>query len=116
MHGSNVDARNGVPGGTGTGVSAPSRARPVGQPSRAWRCRWPSAADGLDVDVEFVDMRVHVSADGEISDVRVIRHSGYGFDTEATRCALRNRLPPRHDEAGVAVATPSHPIRLRIER
>lgn len=115
VHGSG--ARHGVLGGQGAGAGAPrSQARPVGQPTRAWRCDWPSAASDLDVDVEFVNMRVAVEASGEITDVRVVRHSGYGFDVEAARCALRHRLPPARDAQGAPVRTASHPLRLRFER
>jgi len=116
VHADDVDAHRGVPGGTGTGAPANSNARPVGQPTRAWNCDWPSAANSLDVDVEFVNMRVAVEADGEITDVRIVRHSGYGFDVEARRCVLRHRLPPARDAEGAAVRTPSHAIRLRFER
>ncbi|MBK8411686.1 MAG: energy transducer TonB [Sandaracinaceae bacterium] len=117
VHTDNADARHGVPGGTGTGTAAPRQhARPVGQPTRQWRCDWPAAASSLDVDVEFVNMRVDVEASGEITDVRVIRHSGYGFDVEARRCALRHSLPPARDARGTPVRTASHPIRLRFER
>ncbi|MBK7777084.1 MAG: energy transducer TonB [Sandaracinaceae bacterium] len=117
VHSNNVDARRGVTDGTGAGAAAPnSQARPVGQPTRAWRCDWPAAASGLDVDVEFVNMRVAVEASGEITDVRVVRHSGYGFDVEARRCALRHSLPPARDARGTPVRTASHPIRLRFER
>lgn len=116
VHTDNVDARHGVTSSTGEGAPASSRARPVGQPTRAWSCDWPRAASGLDVDVEFVNMRVAVEADGEITDVRIIRHAGYGFDEEARRCALRHRLPPARDHGGVAIRTASHAIRLRFER
>ncbi|MBK7152050.1 MAG: energy transducer TonB [Sandaracinaceae bacterium] len=117
VHSNDVDARRGVPNGAGAGAAAPnSQARPVGQPTRAWRCDWPAAASDLDVDVEFVNMRVAVEASGEITDVRVIRHSGYGFDVEARRCALRHTLPPARDAQGTPVRTAAHPIRLRFER
>ncbi|MBK6580845.1 MAG: energy transducer TonB [Sandaracinaceae bacterium] len=92
------------------------QAAPSPQPTRAWRCDWPAAASSLDVDVEFVNMRVAVEASGEITDVRVVRHSGYGFDVEARRCALRHTLPPARDARGTPVRTASHPIRLRFER
>lgn len=116
VHTEHVDVRRGVPSSSGGGAPPNSRARPVGQPTRAWSCDWPRAASGLDVDVEFVTMRVAVEADGEITDVRIVRHAGYGFDEEARRCALRHRLPPARDHGGVAMRTASHAIRLRFER
>lgn len=117
VQGENVDARRGFADGTGTGTPPPqSRARPVGPPTRAWTCAWPRAADDLDVDVQYVTMRVTVEADGSITDARVVGQYGYGFDEEARRCALRHRLPAAWDHAGDPVRSPSHGIRLRIER
>lgn len=98
----------GDPGGAPDGydpalVAALTRPpRLLGKPSDAeMRAQYPEAArrDGIEGDVR---LQILVSADGAVTEVRVLRRAGHGFDEAAARFLQRFRFQPA-DRGGIPV-------------
>ncbi|AGP40748.1 energy transducer TonB [Sorangium cellulosum] len=112
VHASRVD-RSAPPGRP---QGRPSRARPVGQPAREWRCPWPREADALSVDEQTVVIRTVVRADGTVASTELLSDPGYGFGQMALACARKQRFVPAADEEGQPITATSPPIRVLFSR
>ena len=105
----------GVPGGTGTDVTA-DRSRPPRLAGGAvWDCPFPIEADDAGLDHAVVGLRVEVNAAGSVVRADAIKDPGHGFGREARRCAQRKRWAPGIDSAGRPIAA-SALIKVRFER
>ncbi|WP_437607288.1 energy transducer TonB [Sorangium sp. So ce834] len=112
VHASRVD-RSAPPGRP---QGRPSRARPVGQPVREWRCPWPREADALSVDEQTVVIRTVVRADGTVASAELLSDPGYGFGQMSLACARKQRFVPAADDEGQPITATSPPIHVLFTR
>ena len=93
-----------------------SRRRTVSLDESAWSCPWPSEAEGAEIHLEVVVLRVFVRSNGTADEVKIVSDPGSGFGPAARACALRTHFHPALDDGGAAVAAWSPPIRVRFVR
>jgi len=98
----------GVPGGTGTKVTAasgPDLSRPAAvSGSSQWDCPFPAEADAEEINYQRVKLLIVIRADGTPQDAKVVTDPGNGFGREARKCALMRRYEPALNREGVPVA------------
>ena len=93
-----------------------SRRRTVSLDESAWSCPWPSEAEGAEIHLEIVVLRVFVRRNGTADAVKIVSDPGSGFGPAARACALRTHFRPALDDGGAAMAAWSPPIRVRFVR
>jgi protein TonB len=93
-----------------------SRRRTVSLDESAWSCPWPSEAEGAEIHLEMVVLRVFVRSNGSAGEVKIVSDPGAGFGPAARACALRTHFRPALDDGGAAMAAWSPPIRVRFVR
>jgi periplasmic protein TonB len=91
--------------------SAPARPRDAD-----WDCRWPRAADALDIDRESATVRVMLDARGRVQSVQIVHDPGHGFGAAAAECARRARFTAARDPQGRRIASRTPPIRVQFTR
>jgi periplasmic protein TonB len=102
-----VVADGGVPGGSGTAVTAPkpsvrdlSRAAWL-DGSTSWDdCDFPGEAERDRIRDAVVEMKVTVRPNGTPQSVEIVEDPGHGFARTATACALKHQFTPALDAEG----------------
>jgi protein TonB len=93
-----------------------SHRRSVSLDESAWSCPWPPEAEGAEIHLEMVVLRVFVRSNGTADEVKIVSDPGSGFAPAARACALRTHFRPAVDDGGAAMAAWSPPIRVRFVR
>jgi protein TonB len=94
----------GVEGGTGTDPAGDRSRPPSLAAGNEWDCPFPPEADDAGIDHAVVTLRISVTADGHVQEVRATSDPGNGFGREARACALSKPWTPALDRAGRAMA------------
>lgn len=106
--------------GIATAAAAPppvSRSRAAMPQSRNLSdCPFPPQADMAQVDKAIVDVTVSVDPNGRAYQATVSVDPGYGFGTQAKRCALSMLYEPALNPAGEAIAGTTPTLRFRFSR
>ena len=79
-------------------------------------CPFPPQADMAQVDRAVVDVSVTVDASGRPTQASVAADPGYGFGSQAKRCALSMRYEPALSPAGEPILGPTPTLRFRFSR
>jgi TonB family protein len=97
-----------VSAGVTTATSAAPAAPPSGsEPSVRLPfppCAFPSASDKAKIDEAIVILRVHVSAQGKVTHVEILKDPGHDFGATAQACAAKGQFTPAQDAQGQPVA------------
>jgi protein TonB len=100
-----------------SGSPAVNRSRPAMPLSRNLSdCPFPPQADMAQVDRAVVDVTVTVDPSGRPTGASVAGDPGYGFGSQAKRCALAMRYEPALNPAGDPIAGTTPTLRFRFNR
>lgn len=105
--------------GTGEVRSTPAvnRSRPAMPLNRNLSdCPFPPQADMAQVDRAVVDVTVTVDANGRPTQASVVADPGYGFGSQAKRCALSMRYEPALGTGGDPITGTTPTLRFRFNR
>ncbi len=108
---------HGTDGAGDPGAKRVNHSRPAMPLSRNLSdCPFPPQADMAQVDRAVVDVMVSVDPQGRPTGAQVMADPGYGFGTQARRCALSMRYEPALGPEGDAIAGSTPTLRFRFNR
>lgn len=111
------EGARGTQGDAEPGAKRVDKSRPPMPMSRNLSdCPFPPQADVQQVDRAVVDVTVSVDANGRPTGAVVSADPGFGFGTQARRCALSMRYEPAHGPDGEPVPGTTPTLRFRFNR